>query len=478
MEQTEQTTISANDSSRERASAPLLSDDAKASARSSDDASNRTRRSFSVHVAWTVAARFLILAGGLGASIIVARVLGAEGLGALAVINVTVAVALQLGCAGLPSANTYFIARDVRELAPIWANALLFGFVAGIALGFIIVALAFLRPSLFGSVPLQLILIAAISIPFQLVTFLGLNVFLGIGRIAHFNLLDALSQSFVLINAVLVLLLLAAGLRLLIIFNTAASILMCALVILLIGRSIAVQDGARPLRPDAELFKRMARYGVKFHISVVAALLIVRADLLIVNHYRSAKEAGVYAVASQIASVLLLVPGVVATLIFPRIASVPDSRGEFTMRVTRHMALLMFGVCLAAVPLAFLLPLVYGAAFSDVPFQLLILLPGVFLLGLESVLVQHFNSMGVPKMIPAFWVAMLVLNVTFNLLFVPRFGARAAASSSSIVYALVFLFITIYFQRQTGNSLSQTFVPSAHELRGLLGRAPEISAER
>ena len=51
-----------------------------------------------------------MIASSVGASVIVARWLGAEGLGALAVLNVTVAVALQIGSAGLPSANTYFIA--------------------------------------------------------------------------------------------------------------------------------------------------------------------------------------------------------------------------------------------------------------------------------------------------------------------------------------------------------------------------------
>jgi hypothetical protein len=57
-----------------------------------------------------------------------------------------------------------------------------------------------------------LILIASVSIPFQLVTFLGLNVLLGIDRIGQFNLVDAFSQSFVLINAVAALIILGAGL--------------------------------------------------------------------------------------------------------------------------------------------------------------------------------------------------------------------------------------------------------------------------
>jgi O-antigen/teichoic acid export membrane protein len=425
-------------------------------------------RSFYTHVAWTVVARVLILAGSLVASIIVARVLGAGGVGALAVINVTVAVALQLGCAGLPSANTYFIARDRRQLAPVWANALLFGFAAGSVLAVFVAALAAARPSLFGSVSFQLIIIAALSIPFQLVTFLGLNVFLGIERIAEFNLLDSLAQCFVLVNAILALLLLGAGLPLLVIFNAAASVLVCAVVVIAINRIIARESEVGTLRPDSGLFKAMARYAMKFHVAVLAPLLIVRADLLIVNHYRSAGEAGVYAVASQIASVLLMLPGAVATLVFPRITAAQEKGGEFTMLVTRHMALLMFAICLTAAPLGFLLPLLYGAQFADVPLQLLILLPGIILMGLEAVLVQHFNSLGVPKVIPLFWLVTVAVNVSLNLLFVPRYGARAAAVTSTLSYALIFALVAAYFRLQTGHSLARTFLPTGGELRGLL----------
>ncbi|HEY0322790.1 MAG TPA: oligosaccharide flippase family protein [Pyrinomonadaceae bacterium] len=427
-----------------------------------------TRRRFSTHVAWTVIARFLMMGGGLISSIIVARVLGAGGLGALAVINVTVAVALQLGCAGLPSANTYFIAQDRRSMAPVWANALLFAAAAGTFLAVLVTSLAYSRPTLFGSVPLQLILIAAISIPFQLVTLMGLNVFLGIERIAQFNLLDALSQILVLLNAVLALIVLAAGLTVLVALNTAASILICAVVIWMIGRIIAGQKDGLAFRTDMELLKRMARYGIKFHVAVVASLLIFRADLLIVNHFRGEAEAGSYSVASQMAMLLMMLPGVIATLVFPRVTAAGDARGQLIMRATRHTAFIMLVICLMAVPAAFLLPLLYGSAFADVPVQLLILLPGVYLVGVESVLVQYFSGTGLPLAIPLFWLVTLLLNVGLNLLFVPTIGARAAAAASTASYALIFLLVASYFRRKTGNSFSQTFMLGRVELRELL----------
>lgn len=423
---------------------------------------------FSTHVAWTFGTRILMLASGVGASVIVARWLGAEGLGALAVLNVTVAVALQLGSAGLPSANTYFIARDKSSVAAVCANALTFALIAGALLALIVIAASRFYPSLFGNIPVGLVTIAAASIPFQLITLLGLNVFLGLHRIGRFNTLDAAAQSVLLINALVALVIFGGGLRLLVSLNTAASVLVALLIVLMIARLLKeVSD--RRFRVDTGLFKRMARYGIKFHIAAVAGLLIIRADLLLVNHFRRASEAGVYAVATQVATMLLVLPGVIGTLIFPRIASAAtDAQGEYAVRATRHTAFIMLIVCILAVPATFLLPLIYGPAFADVPVQMLLLLPGVYLLGLEAVLVQHFNSTGLPVAIPIFWLLTLTVNVTLNLIFVPTFGARAAAVISSISYAMMFALVAFYFRLTTGQRFSAMMFLRGAEFRRIL----------
>src|SRR5881394_3792790 len=82
-------------------------------------------------VAVTFTTRLVILACVLGSSVIVAHWLGPEGTGALAVLNVTLALALQFGSAGIPSATTYFVAKDRSLAAAIWADALVFSIAAG-----------------------------------------------------------------------------------------------------------------------------------------------------------------------------------------------------------------------------------------------------------------------------------------------------------------------------------------------------------
>jgi O-antigen/teichoic acid export membrane protein len=432
-------------------------------------AATESRTRFSTHVAWTFAARVLMIINSVGAGVIVARLLGADGLGALAVINVAVAMVVQLGSVGLPSANTYFIAQDERRfLTPAAANSLLFALCGGGSLALLLAVLAYRQPELFGYIPPRLILVAAASIPFQLLTLLGLNIFLAVGRIDRFNQLDVAGQSMVLVNALVALVLLGAGLWTLVSLNTAATIIVGLLIAWLIGRHIGRRDAGGALRPDFNLFKQMMTYGIKFHVATLSGLLIFRADLLVVNHFRGAAEAGVYSVASQVAMMLMVLPGVIATLLFPRVTAERDESAALTCRVARHTTFVMLLVCLLSAPASFVLPLLYGAAFHDVTVQLLILLPGVFLIGIESVLVQYFNAAGLPPAIPLFWVATLLLNLALTFALVPTYGARGAALASSVSYALIFALVAFYFRARSRRSLAEAFLLGRAELRELL----------
>jgi O-antigen/teichoic acid export membrane protein len=347
-----------------------------------------------------------------------------------------------------------------------WANAVIFALLVGTLLALLILALASLRPTVFGGVSTRLLTIAAASIPFQLLTLLGLNVLLAMDRIKQLNLFDALSPAWVLVNAVVVLLILHERLLPLITLNTAAAIVLALILALYLRRLIAKRE-PKTARVDLKLLRAMLSYGLKFYVSIMAGAIIFRADLLIVNRFRGAAEAGVYGVASQFSFLLLMLPGVIASLLFPRVAATQDERGDFAVLVTRHTTLVMLLTCAAAAALSPVLPFIYGAKFSDATVQLLILLPGIFFMGLESVLVQHFTGTGLPATIPVFWIVTLAFNIGLNLMVVPKFGARGAATTSTASYTLIFLLVAVYFCVKTGRGPIETFFLRADELRQL-----------
>jgi O-antigen/teichoic acid export membrane protein len=424
--------------------------------------------SFASGVALTIMTRLLMLLGVVGSSVIVARWLGPEGLGTLAVLNTTIVLSLSIGSLGLTSANTYFIARDRGTLAPIWANAIVFGLIGGAVVALAVLTLAKIRPTLFGGVSSDLILIAVLSIPFQFLVSLGLNVLLATDRIRQLNFLDALAPALALFNAIVVLVIFRSNLRVLVSFNTAATVLLSTCMLWAIARLIARQQQRSAFRPDGRLFKEAITYGLRFCIPLMAAILIFRLDLLIVNRFRGEAEAGVYAVASQVANLLTMLPGVIAMLLFPRVASFQDQRGEFAIQVTRHVSFVMVTLCVMAAAGSFLLPLIYGVRFADATVQLLILLPGVCLIGVESVLVQHFTGTGLPIAIPVFWLVTLAVSLGLNLALVPILGARGAAISSTVSYSLIFVLVAVYFCMKTGRRPAEVFLLRNREFRNLL----------
>jgi O-antigen/teichoic acid export membrane protein len=333
-----------------------------------------------------------------------------------------------------------------------------------LALG--VIAIANVRPTLFNGVPVGLITVVAVSIPFQLVTLVGLNLLLAIDRIRSMNVLDALSSFLILLNAIGVLVLWRRNLITLVWFNQAAAIVVSLFVI---GFLVRITRRGGPRGVDVTLLKRMLVYGLKFYICIFAGFIIFRLDLLIVNRFRGAQDAGVYAIASQFSFLLIMLPGVIASLLFPRVASREDP-AAYAVDVTRHTSFVMLIVCLGGAVGSFALPLVYGARFADATIQFLILLPGVFFISLESVLVQYFTGTGLPAIIPWFWIITVAVNVGLNLAFVPVFGARAAAINSTASYALIFFLVAVYFGRKTGLNPLLVFAPRTNELRTLIAK--------
>lgn len=400
------------------------------------------------------------------AGIIIAQWLGAEGVGKLAVINVSVMTLVQLGSLGFPSSNTYFISKDPEHFRSAALNSFAFAVMAGSLLAVGLAVAAQLRPGWFGSVSYDLFRIAAVSIPFQLLTLIGLNIFLAIGRIREFNLLDLLGQSFVLVNALVALIVLRSSLSTLVILNTGGAVLVALLIAVLVLTTRREESTRWTI--DRSLFVLMVKYGIKSHIAILAGAIIFRADLLIVNLFRGANEAGVYSVASQFGMMLMLLPSVIATLLFPRVTAEQDQSGATTCLVSRATTLVLLLCCLAATPLAFLLPIVYGRAFTDSSIQLLILLPGVFFVGIQSVVVQHFAASGFPKAVPAFWLLTLAFNLVLVFGLVPKFGARGAAAASTFSYCMIAALIISHFCKVTGRSLSEVFFVRRTELTSII----------
>jgi O-antigen/teichoic acid export membrane protein len=320
-----------------------------------------------------------------------------------------------------------------------------------------------------GDVPTGLLTVVAIALPVQMLTYMSLGIYLGLERIGKYNLIDLSLQGIILANAIVTLILLGLGIREFVLVGAVANMIAGVVVLCMLARDTRSVGGV--FRRNGKLMREMIGYGIRFFVAMAAGLVILRGDLLIVNYISGASEAGVYAVATQVATFLHMMPNVISTLLFPRTSAAQDESGQLTCRVTRHAVFIMVVLCIAAIPCAYLLPLLYGPAFSAVPVLFLILLPGVFMLGIETIQVQHFTGLGLPRVISAVWVMLMIFNIALNVVLVPRFGAYGAAVSSSVSYAIVFAFIAVYFRANTGRTFGEAFILRREELRDVVNAA-------
>lgn len=417
------------------------------------------------------ATRGLALVLGIVTSVILARGLGASGRGTLAVAFNMTLLLVQTGGFGISTANPYFVARHPSATGRVvwnslWSAVVLGGAFAG--LGFAILAVA---PSVLAGVSWLEAAVAFSAIPSALASSFLQSTLLGQGRTVAYNVVEAVAG----IGAVIALVLGFA------VFDMGV---LGALAVLSAQQLCAATAFAALLLPglprwawpDLSLARQMMGYGFRVYVAALAGYLVIRIDMLLVNGMLGATEAGHYAVAVALADGMAVVPVAVGVNLFPRVAR--GGTTETSAEIFRAVALVYAALCAVSAPLAgFGVELLYGAEFSAAVGLYLWLLPGIYTLGMVTILAHHFAGRGFPREAMLVWFVALAVNLAINLLFLKSHGTAVAAIASSVAYAVLFFLHALMFSREAGGL--RALMPRPREtwriLRVALSRTPAAS---
>jgi O-antigen/teichoic acid export membrane protein len=378
---------------------------------------------------------------GLATAVVIARELGPAGQGLFAVAYSLTLMLVQFGGLGLTTANPYFVARDPTAIPRVVANSISFAAGLGVFLIALGVAIKAVFPDAVEGLGWTPLVVTLVGVPAGLAALFLQSVLLGGGRMVAYNAIEV-GQAALTLAALLVGLL---------VFDLRIT---GVLAVLTASRYAAAAAYLITLRtrlrlPDRALAGRMLAYGSRIYVALLVSFLVIRLDLLLVNGYLGATEAGIYSVAATLADGMFVLPMVVGLNLFPRVARSGEHRE--TAEVFRSVAVLYGLLCLVTIPLAEpAIRLFFGADFAGATDLYYWLLPGIFSLGMLTILSQHFAGRGFPPQAMVIWFVGLALNIAINLAFLPGRGAWVASLASSIAYTVLLALHMWLFAREAG----------------------------
>ena len=193
-------------------------------------------------------------------------------------------------------------------------------------------------------------------------------------------------------------------------------------------------------------------YGFPLFIISIAILLLTELDTVMLGVLSSNEEVGYYGIAKQIA---IKLPHIAFTLnlgVMPIFANINNQNRQELQRLFRNLVkgnTIFYGIlCLSLILFSpVLIPLVYGKSFtpSVLPMQLLCIY--IFLISFNTFFNEVMDYQGKMKLRALYMSSSIILNIIFNYLLIPKYGAVGAACATSLS-VIPFIIFNIYATRK------------------------------
>jgi O-antigen/teichoic acid export membrane protein len=420
-------------------------------------------------VALTGGAQVLYAAATMIGGVLVARVLGPGGRGALSVLTAVGSMAVLLLTLGLHTSSIYFLGRFKEDRDTVITNTLIAATVGGIGTAVLLAltGLAF-HDVLVPGIALNLFLVFVLSVPFNYFNEFGSRTALGIGRVALMNTALFTGGGGLLAGTAAIFAIFGAHLMPLLVLRVAIEVITAIIFAIAIWRITRFR-----FRPSIELMRRQVRYGLRNYASSLLWTFLISGDILMCNYFLGKDETGVYSIAVSVGLPVTILAAAVGTLVFQRV-SADDSRANRIVNTNQLLRLLTPVVTAAALGLGLVatwaIPFVYGDDFRPAISALLLLLPGLVALTIETVIMNFLAGEGSPSIVYRAPIAGVVVNFGANVFMIPWLGIDGAAIMSTIGYVLVFAIVLRHYARSTGSQLGDILKLRREDVSRLVGR--------
>lgn len=404
-------------------------------------------------------------------AVLLARLLGPSKRGLLGVELSAGTVAIAVLALGQPLAVTYYASRKDARHRAILGNTLIHGLVLAAVLlplsAFFFKQIASLIGHGQGGATWVL---ATALVPITFLDWTMSNQLLGMLRFGYYNALKLLASAASTIAVVIFLSVLSWGVAGGLVATAVASVIS-------IAGSLGPITGGQPPTFDRTLLRQMLSYGSRVQVGSVFTMVNYRLDVIIMQFYRSLSQVGYYVVAQTIAELVIAVAQAFQASILPLVSHFEgsDRQRSVTVASVRHYGIIAGAAAVANAGFgSIVIYVLYGHAFAPAIVPMLVLLPGVWFLGLGFVVQSDLGGRGRPGTSSTLAGVAASVTVLLDVALIPPLGVMGGALASVCAYTTYGVSSLIILSRVSEVPVRELLIPTHAEFsvyRRFLARA-------
>jgi len=382
--------------------------------------------------------------------IVLAKELGASGLGLYTLVFTVYMLGMQFAAFGIGAALTKYIAEyydKQQKIKEFVSSGIIGSIVSGSVMGLLLYLLSGLISIQFFHSPemIELLKITAFCFPFIAMQKVVIGTLNGLREMKWFAVVNIVQNVAVLVVTLVLVLWLNMEVKGAVIGFVAPTIVV-GLLSLILTRGYFTGGPVVMI----SVLKELSRFGFYVVLANSIGFINMEIDSLMVGHFMNETEVGYYAVAIIFMQGVILLPQVVQRVTTPTIATY-YGRGDFEQikeLIKNTMFRTFIGILCISVTLAifgkFFITVFFTQEFLPAYIPMLILLIGYSICAPIGSVGSTLSSIGKVNVVFKMTALCALINTILNLLLIPSFGLIGAASATSIsqiITLLIHLFL-------------------------------------
>lgn len=408
----------------------------------------------------TFVTKMFYLGGSFIISVLLARLLGAEGRGIVAALFVLPNLIISLADMGIRQSSAYMIGQKKYTVQEVFSSSLVLWLLASI-ISIIVLISYYMFPST-TQYNWGLIVIAISLVPIKILETYYYGIHQGKQQIEIMNKRHIISFLSRLVGVVILVWVLSTG-----VYGAAVATLLASASVVLYSFWTLKDTVKFKLNYKKGLPQKLFRKGIVFALVLFILNINYRIDILILERFVSAAEIGIYSVGVGLSELIWQLPTAIGTVLFAsstNSTSDIDAAKKAAKLLRVSLVFLVTGSILFALTSKWIVPFIYGNEFQSASEVINLLLPGIILVVIIQILHASLSGRGYPLVGIRIFILAIIVNIVLNVLLIPIYGINGAAISSTISYAIGGFGYAYVFAKRTQLPLKDVLVIKKEDL--------------